>query len=199
MGSRVKNKTLRVIAGLLATVAVYSCTKTPYTHINADIKAKFNYQPGSYWVYVDSLSGATDSFAVVSNKLLPSDALTEAVFINVARYNFDVVNDTSLLRCVLSQNYLRTYALETVVPYPFHTGLLPAGGEVLETGLTYIINGHTFTGVARIAKTVKTADVYADTFYMNADAGIIKLVESRLSNSIVTTKILELQRWNILR
>jgi hypothetical protein len=54
-----------VVMGLLLA----ACNKTKIVHypLNAALVAAFNFQPGSYWIYKDSLSGDIDSFFVRAN------------------------------------------------------------------------------------------------------------------------------------
>ena len=178
--------------------ALCACTRKPYNPISADVKAKFNYQPGTYWVYRDTLSGETDSFCVTTNAVQNTDVLNESIFMNIARYDLTAPADSGMLRCVLSQNYIQTYALNITVTYPFTVGTI-ADVAVLTTGTTYNINGQTFTNVAQITRTIKTPDTYTDTLYMNADVGIIQITEYRKIDTVATTKVFALQKWNIIR
>ena len=55
---------------LMAIILVVSaCNRNSITKVpvNADLKAAFNYKPGTYWIYRDSISGIIDSFFVRSN------------------------------------------------------------------------------------------------------------------------------------
>lgn len=63
-----KRKLLSI--AFLTGIVFFGCNKpTKVTNhpINADLKAAFNYQKGSYWVYRDSISGMIDSFYVTNN------------------------------------------------------------------------------------------------------------------------------------
>ncbi len=63
-----KNITL----SLLTIILIFSaCKKNNGTivPVDAGLKSSFNYKPGSYWIYKDSLSGATDSVYVVANTI----------------------------------------------------------------------------------------------------------------------------------
>ncbi len=55
---------------LIALIAIVGCKKTPTTintPIDPALKASFNYQVGTYWIYKDSISGSIDSFYVRVN------------------------------------------------------------------------------------------------------------------------------------
>ena len=50
----------------LCTAFAYSCKKpgTPNIPVNSDMRQAFSFKPGSYWIYLDSISGKTDSFFI---------------------------------------------------------------------------------------------------------------------------------------
>jgi hypothetical protein len=100
---------------------------------------------------------------------------------------------------MLSLNYFRTYDLGTVVAYPFTAGPILSGGYVVSTGNTYTINGATFTDVAQVARRVQTDKIFTDTFYINAEAGIVRMVQYQQADTTVTLKVFDLQRRNLLR
>ena len=198
----VKNTSLQTIKCLLVIVIVVTlsaCTKNPYTPINADVKAKFNYQPGTYWIYTDAISGETDSFSVRTNTVQNSNVLTEAIFMYITRYNLSAPNDTTLTRCMLSRNYVQTFALGATVTYPFKPGPIISGGYVLGVNSSYSVNGQTFADIAEITRSIQYPIIQTDTFYMNADVGIIKIIEYQKIDTTVVNRVWELQRWNIVR
>lgn len=190
-----------VLTFLLIIFSLSSCIKNPTTPVNSDLKAKFNYQPGSYWIYKDSISGQVDSFNVISNTDQNTNVLYESIFIYFSRHNVTYDTDTAIVRCMLSRNYFQTYALGAVVTYPFTTttGSLPTGATVLSTGGTYTVNGEVFNDVAVITSRVQLNYLYTDTFYINADAGIIKINEHWDVDTPILHRVWELQRRNILR
>jgi len=59
-----------LFALLVLIIAIHSCNKnTGERHftIDKDLFATFNYQPGTYWIYKDSLTGYIDSMYVISS------------------------------------------------------------------------------------------------------------------------------------
>ncbi len=62
-------KKIKTILFITATIVYFSCNKNKSNviSVNADIKSSFNYQPGTYWIYRDSLTGNIDSFFVRKN------------------------------------------------------------------------------------------------------------------------------------
>jgi len=65
-----KNKILyeksRIFVIIICMMTMYSCKKNnnPVINVNTALKAAFNYMPGTYWIYKDSISGRIDSFFV---------------------------------------------------------------------------------------------------------------------------------------
>jgi hypothetical protein len=122
-----------------------SCNKAVSTHtspvaMNAAFKNAFNFSPGSYWVYYDSLSGSIDSFVVVGNtnghQLCTINSVDcDCYTVNMREYNtmpgiydsatlifFLTAPDTLWLEYISSPNTitggLRKYAY-TGIRYPF--------------------------------------------------------------------------------
>lgn len=69
-------------------------TKRDYVNLDTDssVKARFNFLPGTYWIYRDSLTGRIDSFYVSSNEY-PEQSETYVVYkyhiITVSQVNID--------------------------------------------------------------------------------------------------------------
>ncbi len=57
------------LAIFVPVIALASCGKPKLetNPVNPALKADFNYKPGTYWIYRDSISGMIDSFYVTSN------------------------------------------------------------------------------------------------------------------------------------
>ena len=60
---------MKAILSILCAVVLFGCTrsKSVSTPVNSDLIAAFNYKPGTYWIYRDSISGEIDSFFVTDN------------------------------------------------------------------------------------------------------------------------------------
>src|SRR5690606_13089188 len=62
----------KYVSCLICTITLYisSCTKfekLPEVHVAEELMEYFNYQPGTYWVYYDSVNHKTDSFWISEN------------------------------------------------------------------------------------------------------------------------------------
>jgi hypothetical protein len=90
-------KSILAVAIIIMTFAYLpSCRKTTLDRhrVNDSLKAAFNYKPGTYWIYKDSLTGRLDSFAVTSqtddfSRLITSpnpDYLEEGIVIYITEY-----------------------------------------------------------------------------------------------------------------
>jgi len=59
---------MAVFAVVIICMVLYSCDQSKKnTPLDANLKAAFNYQKGTYWIYKDSISGNEDSFFVTDN------------------------------------------------------------------------------------------------------------------------------------
>ena len=199
------NILLKYLAFLLVAAVIFSCNKTPTTPINTDVKANFSYQPGTYWIYRDTVSGAMDSLYVRANirqDIKNANVPVESIIMYLTQYNLAVPTDTIPLRYSLSQSYLDTY-LGTTVPYPFKVGPINTGGyggTVLNVYGNYTVNGQTFANVAEVSHALIPSPYFLnDTFYICASAGIIKNITSQQIDTIVTNRVWELQRYHIVR
>src|SRR5690606_30040438 len=62
----------KYLSCLICTITLYisSCTKLeklPEVHVAEELMEYFNYQPGTYWVYYDSVNHVLDSIYVTEN------------------------------------------------------------------------------------------------------------------------------------
>ena len=189
-----------------------SCKKTNNTApnpIDAGLKTHFDYKPGTYWVYRDSMSGRIDSFVTVSRDsgvsgYLPLYGKSPASFINI------VINEYPANSALhdqwtwsLQNNGIFATMPDFTAPlffYPFSIGKRDWAGDaynVTEILKTLVINADTFRDVAVINHS-KFGEVYDDWFYINDQVGIIKMKLTNYNDS-ARNRIWELQRYKIIR
>jgi hypothetical protein len=85
---------MRALSLLLTFFVLLGCNKSKLEKVpvNEDLKAAFNYKPGTYWIYKDSISGQIDSFRVISNYDAYNDITTsvkqsiENILITITQY-----------------------------------------------------------------------------------------------------------------
>ncbi len=204
-----------------------SCKKQlPHYSIDSDLKTAFNYQPGTYWIYKDSLSGRIDSFYVTQNVFqanVPSgDVTQDEITINVVEKDIDAnsTGATSILYYLYVGGNMVSiqYAPDSpsqgeyILYNPFFTYPFQLGAFVWKSGFagssdesycmqifpSYTLNGLVFLNVAEIPHGSSGPGGYLDTFFVNADVLIAKMDLHHPYDS-VGTKVWELQRWNIVK
>ena len=218
--------TLVILAGTIAST-FNACKKpsTPNYPINNSLKAAFNFQPGTYWIYRDSISGDVDSFYVQANGTGNNS--------NSAGYTYDLTEvqifEVSALISIDTQ-YWQYYYLGNVIEvgyygpkmheadyapfinYPFqdsltfpHYGssnLLNAdSGSVARIFTSYTLNTNVFTNVAETYQwynnNAGTGLLFNDIFFICPNIGIIKMKLYHPLDAI--NRVWELQRYHIVK
>jgi hypothetical protein len=215
---------------IIVITSLISCDKIigggeKHIPIDADVLAHFNYKPGTYWIYRDSLSGQVDSFYVSSNSAnIPLDingVVYDEISFCVSQINISSIpgNDTVTWQFGLNTNYL-SLALQigktgqpvdrvefpTFITYPFALGQpLPKefgagvrGANVISILPSYSLNARVYTNVA-ILNIIDSLPQYNlnDQFFINADVGIIKMKLDHANDGLLRNW--ELLRYNIVR
>lgn len=211
-----------VLTSILFTGALFSCTKPVPNHpVDPAVKAAFAYQPGTYWIFQDSISNEIDSFFVTSmttNKLPYPDVgttqyTTDQIQVVITDENTTNGQATATYTVFLILNSLllkfeenRDDAETQGITYPF----------VLGTQLISSHNGHpdTLTVLPSISINNNLFDTVAiyhtqfnditianrnidDYFFINANVGLIKIVLNHTLNS--TYNNWKLLRWHLVK
>jgi len=165
--------------------------------IDPTVEKYFSYKPGTYWIYYDSVSGETDSFAVTSVETTTLPAINNGISYVSER---DLIggfhngkNDSigiywTLEYQIITINYEEYSYSNNVVftfnyPYQSPDTIYP----------TYQLYGNIYDSVARFSDTSINA---LDVFYISTNAGIIKMNLNNPSNPIF--RKWELQRYSII-
>ena len=209
-----------------------SCIKTGTTvySVNTGMKSAFNYKPGSYWIYKDSITGAIDSAYVTSNQdvlynaggcvLEPNAPKIENIGISVfvsdgnptdteqwyfsmqqSQFNIGFHNSKDSVESILAFS-LFTWPLSTGSAGS-SSGCVPGfdSGSVADIIPEVALNGLSYSNAARSIHAPfserSQSMVYNDCFFVNQEAGIIKIVFDHPSDSV--HRILELQRYHLVR
>ena len=197
------------------------------TPIEKDLKASFGYKVGSYWIYKDSVSGTTDSAYVTNVHLdtfypgcviFKDESKLEGMYITVAvnnsvagdgeRWNFFMKDSTFSVSMFNSRDSVENQLNLTLFKYPFVTGATGSqsgcvlyfdNGTVADIIPVVSLNGESYQNSARSAHTLSPGGSggYNDCFYVNASAGIVKLVFDH--PSVAVHRVLELQRYHLVR
>ena len=210
------------------TLFAISCDKnypnvpTPIA-IDSNLAKYYNYKPGTYWIYKDSISGRVDSFATISNSSgAANGGNTQSIFVNAyMNYISIVVNDynTNSPNIVNAQwkwtllekaaNLEMPGFYSALFLYPMTKGDVESYfnyNNVLDEYFvpnifpTAMINGNNYSNVALINHydTLKSSpSQFIDRYYINDSIGIIKMKLFHPLDSV--NFIWELQRCSIVR
>lgn len=193
---------------LIVTYCNCSKTKPTTVAINNALKANYNFQPGSYWIYKDTVSGETDSFVVMSNEFqnypaeLNADLNYDYINININEYKGPMHADTTLWGLVLHGNYISfgTSYVDNYCTYPFVVGEIKqdynSNGSFTSYALNlytpYTINNLSFDSVLEVRC---VSDTINDTFFVTNNALMARMV----INDNVGDRVYELLRYHIIR
>lgn len=195
-------KTTRIHTHLILLVialCMLACNKTRIVveQPNPALKAKFGYKPGTWWIYRDSVSGLSDSFAVVGNRSLSylihdfqgHSGIRE--YATIRQFHNGIVNDTMQWQSVLDNGFTingfvrdRNNSLVILIP-DYQFAYNQPITDLFVNGIMYN-NVHQHTD---------TQFPYAH----NDDAGLIKF---RFHNTVDTAGpvfVWELVRYNIVK
>jgi len=205
----IRNIFYLAVALCICITGMYSCKKNnpvPHRIIDADLKGAFDFQPGTYWIFKDSLTGQIDSFYVrgtsMANNTSNNPSYTyDEMDIDIKEVNESPIGaDTARWGIDLEQNkiylsdwYIDNFADYDPIVYPFTSGTQTSAvynqSIILLNTVTSGINS--FNNVAIINFTGGLNDY----FYLNADVGFVKIV----LNQRGANRVWELQRWNIVK
>ena len=194
------------------------CKKNPVYKVDPALKATFSYQPGTYWIYKDSLSGRTDSFYVTNNLFTSTtadDITIDQIGIVICEKNIVPIvppdlNDSSLWTVILENNQISVLWNYTKIElpeacvlanYPFSLGILPHSANTNVTNIfsSFSVGSNTYTNVeeANCYDSISPQVDHNNWFYLCSDVGIIKM---RLNYpQVPINRIWELQRWHIVK
>ncbi len=83
---------------LLTLMVLSSCKKkVNYHYVNGQLLSAFNFKPGTYWIYIDSVTGREDSFVVTNygdnykNLTGIENTYNECIGIQILAYNIGIL------------------------------------------------------------------------------------------------------------
>ncbi len=232
MGSIIKPSGLGKCWFFLAIVfCTVACKKQKSTFIpvNDSLQAVFNFQPGTYWIYEDAVTGLTDSFFVTGNSTTTTaNGSYNVQFINIAISAYGIgaaFTDTQSWTFSYQSNMFDLSYTEAkvspgkvnyapLVNYPFADSLTKCAGCIAvsdpgQNSVFYLydsmlLNGQIFHNVAEIN--------HFTNFPANGNFGIfdtydlfyicpnIGIVKMSLNHPEDSVHhVWELQRWNIVK
>jgi len=196
--------------------------------VNKDLKARFGFKPGSYWIYRDSVTGETDSAYVYSTQtnymykgcLLYSgepEFEYNTVFVRVARnngsldserWNFNMEESSFNMACVNSADRVESQLSFNLFNWPFITGAPSTSGCVLPPDVSVVTNvvspltlaGQTYSNLARSNHVpgVTDSSLVYNDFFYVSED--VGIVKLVFDHpTIPVHRVLELQRSHIIR
>lgn len=199
--------------GILYSFQFHSCKKPsqPHDPIDSFLLNNFNYKAGTYWIYIDSLTGEEDSFVVVENVFGSSvsgnsSILTDYLGEQILQFNnlttkaaWSMTLTGSQIEMEYQGNIQIDYIFFIIIPFKVESlGYNDKdSGYVSSIGNTISVNSQTYIDVAVIRHSNDYGNVFAhfnNTFYFNKDVGIIKM---NLNQDV--HNIWELERYKIIK
>ena len=204
--------------------AFCGCKKSdPVVQIDSRLKAGFNFQPGTYWIYKDSISGQVDSFFVRYNSLTtnPAGIGTQYIItIYVSEYQINAINlqDTTQWVYKLADNEFdvqsncaialtnegKSIQYGEVFSFPMVVGTIydysGIENKLISILSSLVINTKSYANVSTIHSfgTNFTIDNWSidNLFYVCDSVGFLKIIQNQPLDSL--HKVWELQRYNIV-
>jgi hypothetical protein len=202
---------------------VFSCREKPDPptyYIPDAYKSYIAFQPGTYWVYEDSVSGVLDSVVVVNFYHSLSEILGEkeeidycAESISTEYFSYfksqkgfvqstvNCVNMSGGENCCLTSR--RTDAAGEgdrflLAQYPFEIGSLPDGtGQIVEIYGDYTIDSISYgTTIKTLVPSDYTQYGYSSYYYFSRNLGIVRL---ETLNNLGVWRIWKLKRYHAVR
>lgn len=183
------------IAFCLMLLSFFSCKKDkkPVIDISDELRQYFNYQPGTYWVYYDSVSGVTDSLWV-ANTFLINHAESDR---DVTGHGIEILTSKVFDTPYNKYKTIETIELrENLIYYAFNFSNEPSNPAfILTTPFTanvaaISINNRIFNDVIALPHFSTTA--LKDSLFVNKSVGAIKIKTNSGSKNY------NLLRWNIV-
>jgi len=201
-----------ILFTFLVIINLFSCSKKTMqpVYVNTQLKQYFNYLPGSYWIFYDSLNNKKDSMYVASvhtfppfyNQNIPNETIYYVMYIDTTVGMGLYLN---YVGCNLEVSYLPNLSNGSV-EYPYYfTNMIP-----FDTGMD-LINSTYFTGFYEnsfiksmqlgayscnnVYKIQYDSSGVADVFYINEDIGFLAI----LFNNRYAQKHLYLINYKIIK
>jgi hypothetical protein len=164
------------------------------------MKSHYYFMPGSYWVFVDSLTGSIDSFAVVNANdafIEGSHVSYEQAYSNIQRFNVSVgdttvstltlflreVNNLQLILQEYHGGFTKIYNYAPVA-FPFRDSTYTYFEQPKDTISTVAINNVSINGQTYNCERINLKNTYqvstvafsfSDDFFISPDAGFVRI------------------------
>ena len=192
----------------------FACKKkSNIISVDPGLKALWEFQPGSYWIYKDSITSKIDSMYVVSNytQILDNgytNTEIDYVLMNIFDGN---LNDSESWRITMTQNTCGMWIQNNddgvsnlssmyLYSYPLSTYNINDGTSNLFINILYqniVINGIDYDSVVVIHhQSTQSSLIFNDSLYYSPSLCFVKYVKQHPQDSVFKT--MELQRYHIV-
>ncbi len=209
----------RIILSLASVffLCMVAC-KVENKSVDSNLKSAFNFQPGTYWIYKEAISGATDSFYVsgvsltsgygkhhsytydIIEEYITSERIDTPVLVkngswyltmqlNEFNFHFDM---EFMDNAINTDEYLSIYDF---LAFPFSK--YRDGKDSIDAVGTYQVNGNSFDNVwvAHFIEQPGNPSFTNDYFYLSKDVYLVRMI---LNDSVQNIhKDYQLLRWHI--
>ena len=217
-------KNIFILSVLPLILIANSCQKnTPVKQVDAGLKAAFNFQPGTYWIYKDSISGKVDSFVVTGNQpgsgpdngyldyyiniFISEYAYDTSININAIQWEYSLNGNNFILLYYNSNaisNFGKSIDYSDLFSYPLSVGNSFGNADISNvttaTSFSLSIDGQTYSNTNLVNSILLYNNIYEysfnNLFYIDAKIGFIKIVLNQPNDSL--HRIWELQRYNVV-
>lgn len=198
---------------IFLALIIASCTKKPTNYpVENKLRAAFSYQPGTYWVYKDSVSGALDSFVLINQHLLNglidnSGNTYEEIDVTILqKHKNPHLEDSSFWYLKIQKNIISAgriwYLPQTTtanfgpMPYPFVVAKLNDSLNKIKKIIPSLTMNYNVFDTVAVCNSDTVNKTYSKIYFNTAD-GIIK-IDGR-SYRDTTHVVLELLRWHLIK
>jgi hypothetical protein len=191
--------------------------KTVY--LDPGLKATFDYKPGTYFIFKDSITGELDSVYLVSNlsKIDEGYTTSRGFKYEYMALDFDAKNisknDSSNLGMFLSFSSMEGNRLICGMKsgfQPLYSFFLYPAFKVFPINntdtITFIssnnqlrLNNHDFKNLYIFIQSPKGNQARQSTGYWSNEMGLVKMRFLSETSGVAVVKVLELQRWYIIK
>jgi hypothetical protein len=213
---------LLILLLIICTMAACSHSDPTIVYLNATLKQKYNFQKGSYWIYKDSLTGVEDSMVVISTTLeisSPSNnnIRTEGLRCDIRECDSKPDSVSSLFLISATEGSSSSFSFKVSIANLLNQGLgfpyltypfknisyrSTLGDSIIITNIPtpYLLAGNNYDNVTQLLQASQPNLYYNNCCYINDSVGLIKIrtpYEDIAGNKQI--KVLELQRWHIIK
>lgn len=211
-----------LIIVFVVVVLLTACNKEPQyktVYLDPGLKATFDYKPGTYFIFKDSITGELDSVYLVSNLSKIDEGYTDTRGFKYEYMDLDFdaknisKNDSSNLVMSLSfssrEGNLLICGMKSGFQ-PLNSFFLYPAFKVFPINntdtITFIssnnqlrLNNHDFKNLYIFIQSPKDNQVRQSTGYWSNEFGLIKMRFLSETSGVAVVKVLELQRWYIIK